>query len=448
MGKLWKMALFLLLAISVVACSTSTGGTGTEPAAQENGSESAETSDDSPAPESGEVVELKFWDMVWGPAEYIATAEKLVEQFNQEHPGIRVTYQSTPWNNWYQTFSTAIASGTGPDISTGAGYQAFQFYDQDAILPIDDIVEEWRAAGKLEDFYPGMVETLKYDGHYVAIPWATDARVWYYRKDLFEQAGIEVPKTFEELREAAKTLSGGGKYGLVVPAVDNGGVQFILTVLINNGGGIFTADKKVDFMSERNVEVLRWMADLVKDGSINPASTGFKSEDAIKAFGQGNAAIYLTNPGFKSELPDIADKIGILPPMEGLNGDKGTLRWVNNLMIYKATKHPEEAKTFLKWWSENNKPLWTEGNSGQLPARISYAQDDYFQKDPILKLIMDEYIPIGKPTGAQFPSAFPELNEIEGEGVLHTLSQEILLGKDPIEMMEKSQARLKEIMKE
>ena len=76
------------------------------------------------------VTELKFWDMVWGPPEYITTAKNLVAQFNKSHPTIHVTYQSIPWTNWYQTFATALASGSGPDVSTGAAYQAFQFADK------------------------------------------------------------------------------------------------------------------------------------------------------------------------------------------------------------------------------------------------------------------------------------------------------------------------------
>jgi ABC-type glycerol-3-phosphate transport system substrate-binding protein len=99
-------------------------------------------------------VDLQFWDMVWGPPEYIDTGKALVEQFNREHPDITITYRSIPWNNWYQTFVTAIGSGTAPDISTGAGYQAVQLYGQGAILPIDDIIEKWRKNGKLNDFLP------------------------------------------------------------------------------------------------------------------------------------------------------------------------------------------------------------------------------------------------------------------------------------------------------
>jgi len=425
---------FLILAVfTITGCSNNSSTDGT------SAPDSSETN-------NSEVVTLDFWDMVWGPPEYIETAKKQVKKFNQEHPNIQVKYQSTPWSNWYQTFSTAIASGTAPDISTGAGYQAFQFYDQGAILPIDDVIEEWEAEGKLDDFFPGTIDTLKYDGHYVSLPWGLDLRVYYYRKDFFEEAGIEVPTNFDELRAAAKALTNdSGRYGLITPS-DTGGTHYLFQLMLNNGGGIFTEDKKVDFMNERNVEALQLYGDMVKDGSVNPAGAGMVGDDAIKSFGQGDAAMILEGPGFKNRFPEMEDKIEVMSPLEGFNGDKGTVMWVNNLMIYKETKHPEEAKTFLKWWSENSLPLWKEGNLEQLSARKSFSEDAYFQDNPVTKIVYDEYVPVGKTTGAHTTGAFPELNEIEGEGLMQTLTQRLIMGEDPVESMEIAEQKIKEIM--
>ena len=145
--------------------------------------------------------------MIWGPPEYIDAGKALVAQFNQEHPDITVTYRSIPWADWYQIFMAAIASGAAPDISTGAGYQAVQLYDQGAILALDDVIGQWKNNGKLDDFLPKTVDTLKYDGHYVALPWAIDIRVWYYRKDLFEEANVQPPTTWQEFKAAAQALN-------------------------------------------------------------------------------------------------------------------------------------------------------------------------------------------------------------------------------------------------
>ncbi len=71
--------------------------------------------------QSKDHVDLQFWDMIWGGPEYIDAGKALVAQFNQEHHDITASYRSIPWTNWYQTFLTAIGSGTAPDLSTGAG---------------------------------------------------------------------------------------------------------------------------------------------------------------------------------------------------------------------------------------------------------------------------------------------------------------------------------------
>lgn len=391
-------------------------------------------------------VNLQFWDMIWGPPEYIDTAEELVEQFNAEHPDINVEYRSIPWANWYETFVTAIGAGTAPDISTGAGYQAVQLYDLGAILPLDDVIEDLRQDGDLEDFLPGTVDTLRYNDHYVALPWGIDIRVWYYRKSLFEEAGLEPPSNFDEFRAAAEALTQNGQYGLVGSG-DTGGTHYLYTLILNNGGGLFTEDREVNLMSERNMEALGLLSEIGQNGWVHPASPGYDSDDRRRVFIQGNAAMKLDGPGLIDQFPEVADDIGIIDPMEGPHGDVGTIFWVNNIMVYRQTQHPEETKTFLKWWSQNQLPLWTEGDTGQLPVRESFAQDSYFQENEVRSYIIDTYVPVGRTTATHAEGIFPALNEVEGEGVMQTLIQQIWQGQDLTSAVEQANQRLESIVR-
>ncbi len=392
-------------------------------------------------------VTLNFWDMIWGPPEYIDTARKLVDQFNRENPKIQVRYRSVPWSNWYQTFVTAIGSGTAPDISTGAGYQAVQLYEMGAIRPMDDVIAEMKASGDLDDFLPGTVERLRFDNKYMALPWAVDIRVWLYRKDLLAAANIAPPTDWAGLRAAAKALTQGDRAGLVGSG-DTGGSHYVYSLILNNGGGLFTDKRAVALNTPRNVEALTFLADMVKDGSVSPASAGYDSDSRRRAFLTGQAAFILDGPG----LPDSApagqrEQIGLLAPLAGPHGDKGTIMWVNNLMIYQQTKYPEETKAFLKWWSHNQKSLWTEGHTRPMPARISFGRDPYFANDPIRRAVMESYIPIGKTTGTFAPGIFGQLNAIEGDGVIQSLVQEILQGKPLAPAMARAESGINAIMK-
>jgi multiple sugar transport system substrate-binding protein len=394
-------------------------------------------------------VDLQFWDMIWGGPEYIDAGKALVAQFNQENQDINVTYRSIPWTNWYQTFVTAIGSGTAPDLSTGAGYQAVQLYDQGAILPIDDVINAWKANGKLDDFFPNTIDILKYDNHYVALPWAIDIRVWYYRKDLFEKANLKPPTNWEEFKAAAKALTDpkNDQYGMVA-AGDTLGEHLLLTMMLNNGGGLFTKDRKLDLASDRNLEALKFIGDLVQNRYVYPASAGYSSDDAVSAFSQGKGALFLSNPGLGKRLSSVADKIGLVSPLIAPHGDKGTIYWVNNIMLYKQGKHPAETKVFLEWWSEHEKDLWTKGHNLQLPVRKSFAADPYFQNNAETRFVLENYVPIARTTATHATEIFPKLNEVEGEGALQALAQSLLQGKDVDASTKAAADRLKSIMED
>jgi multiple sugar transport system substrate-binding protein len=187
---------------------------------------------------------------------------------------------------------------------------------------------------------------------------------------------------------------------------------------------------------------LRFLSDLVQSHYVYPASAGYHDEDDVSAFSQGKAAITLHAPGLAGRLPKISEKIGVLKPLTGPHGDQGTISWVNNIMLYKQGKHPAEAKEFLKWWSEHEKDLWTKGHVTQLPVRKSFTADPYFQGNVETKFILDNYEPIGKST------AFPKLNDVEGEGVMQTLMQNLLQGKDVDSSVRAASERLKSILED
>lgn len=386
-------------------------------------------------------VSIDFWDMIWGGSEYPVAAQALVDRFNAENPDIQVVYRSVPWSNWYETYVTAIASGSAPDLSTGAGFQAVQFYDQDAILPVDDLVAQMDTS----DFTPGALEAMQYDGHYVALPWAIDIRVLFYRKDLLQAAGVEVPTNWQELRDAAKALTGDGKYGLVSSG-DPGGMHWILASAINNGGGLFDNEGKAALAGERTLEALQFLSGLVADGSVNPASVGYVNDDARGAFFRGEAAFLLNGPGLPDQAGEAKDQIGIVPPIAGPHGDVGTISWVNNIMVYNQTEHPEETFAFLKWWSENATTLWTDGYAGGLPARNSIAADPYFQDNANIKYVIDTYLPVAKAMSETVGGTFPALNEVDGDGFLMSLVQAIWQGQPLDGPVATAQAHLEEIL--
>lgn len=395
-----------------------------------------------------ERIRVDFWDQIWGPPIYAETAESLVKEFNNSQNEIEVVYRSVPWANWYQTYLTAVLSKTAPCISTGASYQAAQLYDFGGILPIDDFIDELRKSGEDQDFVPGVIDALVYDGHYLALPWGIDIRCWYYRKDLFENAGVRPPNDWNELMEAAKKLTRDNKYAFVTSGTGPIGIHLLLTFIFNNDGYLFTPEGKLDFANPNNVQALRFLADLVKLGTFHPASISYDDDQARGVFARGDAAITLGTPGEIHYYPDIKDKVGLLPPFKSFNGTYGAIQWVNNIMLYTNCKNPDAAKKFLKWWSSNQLPLWLRGGVGQIPVRKSFLEDPYFQDNPdnpMIKDIIANYLPIGKTMAYKATGFFPLLNEIDGAAPLRNLLHDILLGKDLDESIARADKDLQEL---
>jgi multiple sugar transport system substrate-binding protein len=82
----------------------------------------------------------------------------------------------------------------------------------------------------------------------------------------------------------------------------------------------------------------------------------------------------------------------------------------------------------------------------QLPVRQSFTNEAYFQENASVTKVLNEWVPIGKGTGEKAEGIFPVLNEVEGEGVLQTLTQDLLQGKDVMESLTTAAARLQEIV--
>src|SRR5260370_1084712 len=115
------------------------------------------------------------------------------------------------------------------------------------VLPLDDLVDEVKKNGQYNDYLPGVFAPMLYKGHTITWPWAIDIRIPFYRTDLFQQAGVQVPTTWDEWRAAAKKLSGNVKDGIVDSGADNLTEHMLETLMINNCGGVFTPDQKLDF---------------------------------------------------------------------------------------------------------------------------------------------------------------------------------------------------------
>ena len=82
--------------------------------------------------------------------------------------------------------------------------------------PLDDLWEKYREEYQLDDFPESVMESVTYDGKIYAMPILTNTELFFYRKDLFEEQGLEPPSTMEEYRQAAEAMNSGRMAGTIM----------------------------------------------------------------------------------------------------------------------------------------------------------------------------------------------------------------------------------------
>ncbi|GAA0804964.1 extracellular solute-binding protein [Faecalicatena orotica] len=421
MKKRTKKIMSLLLAGAMVVSLAGCGKSG--------GSDSSKDSDS----KGSGVAEITFWDMPWGPAEYQNVAEKLVDQFNEEHKDtIKVKYQSIPWDGCFNAFNVAIESGADLDVSTGSAYQPHQFAEMDEILPMDDVVKAFEEEGKLDDFVDGSLDQFQMDGQQVAMPWNIDPKGIYYNKEMLDAAGLTAPTTWDEFYDCCKALTKDGVYGLALAGNNPWQLE---ALMFDNGGSYIDEDKQANFDTPQTKEALEFLRKL-KDVCA-PGSAGYKRDEAVKLFMQEKAAFIVMSADFsveiKNQSDEFYDKCEVLEPLTSPEGIQRGMMGMNGIMGYKQTKHPEEVKTFIKWWIENSDVLWEEGQMGPFPSRKSQMELSSIADNKFKQVFAESIIPVGVPLNFPHKGAFPAVNVIEGEELGAEASSTVLGTDTPID---------------
>lgn len=346
------------------------------------------------APAEG-AVQLQYWDMVWGSPTFMAALQDNVTEFNRTHPDIHVTFQQLSWSDYMQKLLSAIQSGNPPDISGGDSGIAFNMAAQGQALDISDLYAEWEADGTLEDMTPWAYQKWDWNGMHPGITWQFDSRAIYYRKDLLEKAGLDVPTTWEEWMAAAKAMHDpeNGVAGMALPGKQGSydTDQFWMTLVLQAGGGIADEEGNLAIDSEANLQALQFEKELV-DCCTARGTASWSFTEVLRAYEEGKAAMAFGGGWFiadmKKNAPEVYENTGILPVLVGPGGEEAAhiVSFANPWLIYNQTEHPEEAKEFLRWMMlpENLNKLYMAEPGAKWPVYRSLVDSPAYQADPLL----------------------------------------------------------------
>ena len=241
-----------------------------------------------------------------------ALLEETLAAFGEKYPNIEVIYEPIP-EAYAETMVGQFSTGDPPDLFyVGATGEAAPWIEDDLLQPLDGYLEGNPEIG-LDHFYPGLLGPFQRDGSTYGLPKDASPLALFVNPDMLEEAGVEIPTNWDELAEAAATLTSGDVTGLCLGSE----IQRWGAFIYQNGGAIYNEDlTEITLDSPETVEALDFLLGLHEDGSMQtPAEIG--ASWCGEAFGNQQAAMTMEGnwlvPAMDNDFPDTPFEMAELP---------------------------------------------------------------------------------------------------------------------------------------
>ncbi|MCD8501895.1 MAG: ABC transporter substrate-binding protein [Bacillaceae bacterium] len=344
----------LVLGSVLTGCSSSSEETGTE--------KKEETTPKAPTEEIVEIT-LSGWG---GNPEETKLLQETLAAFEDKYPNIKVKHDVIS-DQYMDVMRTRLIGGEAADVFYLDAFEAPALMATGVLEPLNDYVP---AEFDIEDFEKPMLEAFMQGETIYGFPKDYSTLALFYNKQMFADAGVEVPTTWEELEVAAKALTQGTDVYGFGAAPELARVYFMGEAL----GGKIVTDDQASFADQKVVEALQPFVDLRAAGaSAQPNQVG--ANWGGEMFGQGKAAMVMEGnwaiPFIQSTFPDIDFGTAEVPTM---NGQQGTMAYTVAYVMNKDSKNKEASWKLIEFLTgKEGMEIWTSLGFA-LPTRASVAE--------------------------------------------------------------------------
>lgn len=290
MKRTIALPLALALSVFVYGCGSGSGNNAQNPQETAKPGQSQTTS------EQDEKTELTLWMTQTGtlksgqkPGEWVK--EDLVPEWNKLYPNIKVNVEMIPFDGINEKITTAIASGTAPNLLFDYPGRTLAYGQMGALAPLDDVIP----AKDLEQIKknPDVMKMVSINKQIVTMPYSSTLVGLILNKSLWKEAGAEhlLPKdeyrtwTPDEFKAALKAVANKDKgvYGLTLFALNEQGDQLYNNLLVSHGAKLFTDDylRYTAADSPASEQALQFVKSLVDEGLVHPHPETISAVNAL-----------------------------------------------------------------------------------------------------------------------------------------------------------------------
>lgn len=358
MKKFLAMFLATVMALSLVAC----------------GSKEETKEGDTTTPATAEKQVVTLWHTLAESEQ--AVFEKFVDEFNAQSTLAEVQMVYMPQEEFLTQVAVGSLSGEIGDIIRVDNPDTIGFAADGVLADITDLYNAWDGANHLS----GPIASATYEDHLYGVPCESNNIALYYNKAMFEDAGVDVPITWTELRETAAALTTDTVDGFAMSAIANEEATFQFVPFIGSNGKTIT-----EIGTEEGVAALSFLDSLVKDGSMSIDCINWSQADIAKQFAAGNCAMMINGPWnvsvVKSDAPDLEFGVTYIPKSD--DGEHATCLGGENLCIT-SNAHIDAAWEFISWFCSKEVNERYTYEQGKFSPRADADNETIYADDEIM----------------------------------------------------------------
>jgi multiple sugar transport system substrate-binding protein len=337
---------------------------------------------------------LEFWKFVAPNDDPVI--KDAVKRWNATNPNVQVKFQTFPPEQYSGTkLTTAFAGGKGPDIFWISPGHFIDYVNNGVATPVDDIVDK-------SAYNDAAVRAVSNDGRMYALPFEMEPVALYYRKDKLAKAGVQPPKTWDELLAAAQELTGGKQKGLVIETAPGPYQNFTWYPFLWSAGGevVDAGSTKSALRTPQAASAFELWGKLVRGGFTQKKPATITAD--IGPLGRGECAMQVCGFWAIAQLKNGFKKAdyGIVPLPVAPGGKAVTVYGGWTQMISAKSEHVEQAKAFSKWlWTQDKRfpQEWACRHNSKFSPNTAINKEcsDVFESEPY-NIFTDQILPTAR----------------------------------------------------
>jgi multiple sugar transport system substrate-binding protein len=322
---------------------------------------------------------VNYWHHFTSDSEFRGL-EQVMALFAERFPNVRVIQENIPNADFMARFTAGVLANTRADVSMILTERLADMVAMNGLVPLTDRVDNWA----LREFFPeNRWVGVTRDGEIYGVPAFSFVDWMYYRKDWFEEAGIEPPTTLDEFRAAAQALTdpARGRYGFGMRA--GGGGHIFIIDMIEAFGSPLVVDGEVAIDRALAIEAIDFWAGLYRDGLVPPSAPGDSYRQIMEGFKTGQTAMIWHHTGSLAEISAAlsTDQFFTAVKPQGPRDTLTRTSFLYNGMM--RTDNADAAWAWISFWGEPDPAVAFLDATGYFPASGAVAADPRITENPI-----------------------------------------------------------------